>query len=115
MVPQTILLEFPDDIKTLALTLESFNFKPSFIEGLLENVVQCLRDRSDAYSKLDEYVENVRGKEGEYVARYVDKIGRNIYHQLLDIKAYFSNGKLPYVYGEFQTDVYLSLELHWGS
>lgn len=113
MVPQTVLLECPEEIKTLAHTLETFHFKASFLENLLENILQCLKDRSDAYAKLDEFVEKIQHKEGDYVARYVNRIGRNIYHQLLDLKAYLPSGKLPYVYSEHKANNYLSLALYW--
>jgi len=110
MIPKLVLLELPDDVKYLDDLLYTFKFPDSYLEKLMCNIVQTLRKKSEAYINLGEYVDDIRLKEGERVAKHVDKIGREIYHQLLDIKAYLPSGVTPYEYAGREENNYLILE-----
>lgn len=79
------------------------------MEKLMCEIIQTLRNRSEAYISLGEYVDDIRLKEGERVANYVDKIGKGIYHQLLDLKAYLPSGLTPYEYAGREDNNFLIL------
>jgi hypothetical protein len=110
VVPQLVILDLPDTFKQLSDTLYSHGYKDHWLEKAMTEIIRRLRHRSEAYIELSEYVEKIEHENGEYVAKRIDIIGRDLYHKLLDHQAYLPEGVTPYEYSGRQGFEFLILE-----
>jgi hypothetical protein len=113
ILPNYLVLEAPEQIRLLDATLHRRGYHDYFLEKLLKNTVNALKNRSDAPLVLEEYIEKVKYEEyvlGEIIALHLDKIGTQVYHALLDWGLYPPSGKLPYSYHDWDNVLILSFD-----
>lgn len=102
MKPENIVMFAVDEVKALDYTLITMQKPEVYLDKILRAIYIRLRNRSEAMTLLEDYLDHLRMEEyifEEFLIPRVQDLYEALYHQLLDIKVYLSDGKLPYVYG----------------